>query len=47
MIIKQKNRTITFTIGKPILGQEINKEWSDIEASEWFRKHVHQFRQSK
>ena len=46
-LFKQRNRTITFTIGKPIFGQEINKDWSDIEASEWFRKHVHQFRQSK
>lgn len=46
-LFKQKNRTITFTIGKPIQGQEINKEWTDIEASDWFRKHVHQLKQSK
>ena len=46
-LFKQKNRTITFTIGEPIYGSTINPEWTDIEASEWFRKHVHQFRHSK
>lgn len=46
-LFKQKNRTITFTIGKPIYGAEINPELSDADASEWFRNHVHQFRKSQ
>jgi len=43
-LFKQRNRTITFTIGKPIYGKDIDSSLNDVQAAEWFRKHVHEFK---
>lgn len=40
-LFKQHNRTITFTVGEPVIAGEIDKSVSNQDASEMLRKTVH------
>jgi len=46
-LFSQRNRTITFTVGKPILANEFMKGENDIQSAEAFRQLVHTLKPTK
>lgn len=46
-LFRQRNRTITFTVGKPIQAKEFMPGENDIKSAEAFRKMVHSLKPTK
>jgi 1-acyl-sn-glycerol-3-phosphate acyltransferase len=46
-MLKQKNKIITYTVGEPIMGKDINPEMDDFKAANWFKSIVYQLKNDK
>lgn len=46
-MLKQKNNTIRFSVGKPIMGQDIDPAMDDLSAANWFKSIVYQLKKTK
>jgi hypothetical protein len=46
-MLKQKNKFIRFTVGKPIMGKDINPNMDDLKAANWFKSQVYQLKKTK
>ncbi len=40
-LFKQKNQTISFTVGEPIIATSLDSSKTDMQWSEWFRRHIY------
>jgi hypothetical protein len=43
----QKNKIITYTVGEPIMGKDIDPEMDDLRAANWFKSIVYQLKSDK
>ena len=46
-MLKQKNKTITYTVGDPIYGQDIDPKMDDYTAANWIKSIVYQLKNTK
>ncbi len=46
-MLKQKNKTIRFTVGKPIMGKDIDPNMDDLKAANWFKSQVYHLKKTK
>jgi putative hemolysin len=46
-MLKQKNKTITYTVGEPIMGKDIDPKMDDFKAANWFKSIVYQLKSDK
>lgn len=46
-MLKQKNKTIRYTVGEPILGKDVDPNMDDYTAANWFKSIVYQLKNSK
>ena len=46
-MLNQKNKIITYTVGEPIMGAEIDPKMNDFAAANWFKSLVYQLKSTK
>ena len=46
-MLKQRNKTIRYTVGEPILGKDVDPNMDDYTAANWFKSIVYQLKNSK
>ena len=46
-MLRQKNKIITYTVGEPIMGKDIDPEMDDLRAANWFKSIVYELKSDK
>ena len=46
-MLNQKNKIITYTVGEPIMGADIDPKMDDFTAANWFKSIVYQLKNTK